>query len=52
MCDNLNDCYDVRLKEWRLKQLENYSLENFLSKIDIEKQQAKLLFKITDLMLF
>ncbi|MCK4419784.1 GDP-mannose 4,6-dehydratase, partial [Candidatus Aerophobetes bacterium] len=25
--DNLNDAYDVRLKEWRLKQLERF--ENF-----------------------
>ena len=46
--DNLNDCYDVRLKEWRLKQLENYSISGkfFFQKLDIEKQQSlKLLFK-------
>ncbi|MGQ9818296.1 MAG: GDP-mannose 4,6-dehydratase [bacterium] len=42
--DNLNDYYDVRLKEWRLKQLSEY--KNFIFKnIDIENYQAlKTLF--------
>jgi nucleoside-diphosphate-sugar epimerase len=42
--DNLNDYYDVRLKEWRLQQLENNSnTQNFyFEKLDIE-DQAKLI---------
>jgi UDP-glucuronate 4-epimerase len=38
--DNLNDYYDVRLKDWRLAQLENSSYaENFhFQKLDIEDQ--------------
>ena len=46
--DNLNDYYDVRLKEWRLQQLENHpNAKNFdFEKLDIEKQESlKALFK-------
>ena len=46
--DNLNDYYDVRLKEWRLQQLENHSnAQNFyFEKLDIENQESlKALFK-------
>ena len=46
--DNLNDYYDVRLKEWRLRQLENHSnAQNFhFEKLDIENQEGlKILFK-------
>ena len=45
--DNLNDYYDVRLKEWRLQQLENHpNAKNFdFEKLDIEKQESlKALF--------
>ena len=47
--DNLNDYYDVRLKKWRLQQLENHSnSQNFyFEKLDIENQESlKVLFKI------
>jgi UDP-glucuronate 4-epimerase len=47
--DNLTDYYDVRLKEWRLQQLENHSnAQNFyFQKLDIENQESlKALFKI------
>uniref|UniRef100_A0A7V0Z3N7 SDR family NAD(P)-dependent oxidoreductase n=1 Tax=candidate division WOR-3 bacterium TaxID=2052148 RepID=A0A7V0Z3N7_UNCW3 len=37
--DNLNDYYDVRLKEWRLGQLEKYDNFNF-TKIDIENYEV------------
>ena len=46
--DNLNDYYDVRLKEWRLQQLENHpNAKNFyFEKLDIENQESlKALFK-------
>ena len=46
--DNLNDYYDVRLKEWRLQQLQNHpNAENFyFEKLDIENQESiKDLFK-------
>ena len=46
--DNLNDYYDVSLKEWRLQQLENHpNVKNFyFEKLDIENQEAlKSLFK-------
>ena len=46
--DNLNDYYDVRLKEWRLQQLENHpNAQNFyFEKLDIENQESlKALFK-------
>ena len=46
--DNLNDYYDVRLKEWRLQQLENHrNAHNFnFEKLDIENQKSlKVLFK-------
>jgi len=46
--DNLNDYYDVRLKEWRLQQLGNHSnAQNFrFEKLDIENQESlKVLFK-------
>ena len=46
--DNLNDYYSVRLKEWRLRQLENHSnAQNFyFEKLDIENQEClKALFK-------
>ena len=46
--DNLNDYYDVRLKEWRLQQLENHrNAQNFhFEKLDIENQESlKSLFK-------
>ena len=46
--DNLNDYYDVRLKEWRLQQLKNHSnAKNFnFDKLDIEnKESLKVLFK-------
>ena len=46
--DNLNDYYDVRLKEWRLQQLKNHSnAKNFnFAKLDIENQESlKALFK-------
>ena len=46
--DNLNDYYDVRLKEWRLQQLENHSnAQNFyFKKLDVENQKSlKALFK-------
>ena len=40
--DNLNDYYDVRLKDWRLAQLQEHpSAENFcFQKLDIEQQEA------------
>ena len=40
--DNLNDYYDVRLKNWRLGQLQQHpSAENFcFQKLDIEQQEA------------
>ncbi|MDA0724428.1 MAG: GDP-mannose 4,6-dehydratase [Verrucomicrobia bacterium] len=40
--DNLNDYYDVRLKDWRLEQLENSTnAENFhFEKLDIENHPA------------
>ena len=46
--DNLNDYYDVRLKNWRLQQLENHrNAQNFsFEKLDIENQKSlKSLFK-------
>ena len=46
--DNLNDYYDVRLKEWRLKQLQNHpNAQNFyFEKLDIENSDSlKGLFK-------
>ena len=46
--DNLNDYYDVALKKWRLRQLENHSnAQNFyFEKLDIEDQEClKALFK-------
>jgi UDP-glucuronate 4-epimerase len=46
--DNLNDYYDVRLKDWRLAQLSEHSnAENFsFQKLDIEDQEGlKKLFK-------
>ena len=46
--DNLNDYYDVRLKVWRLRQLENHSnAQNFyFERLDIENQEClKALFK-------
>ena len=46
--DNLNDYYDVRLKDWRLAQLsEGPNAENFsFQKLDIEDQEGlKKLFK-------
>ena len=48
--DNLNDYYDVRLKEWRLQQLQNHlNAQNFsFEKLDIENQGSlKSLFKKT-----
>ncbi len=46
--DNLNDAYDVRLKEWRLRQLEEF--ENFAShRIDItDSTQLEPLFEKSD----
>jgi UDP-glucuronate 4-epimerase len=40
--DNLNDYYDVSLKEWRLQQLENHpNAKNFyFEKLDIENQES------------
>ena len=46
--DNLNDFYDVRLKEWRLQQLKNHQNSQyfFFDKLDIENQESlKTLFK-------
>jgi UDP-glucuronate 4-epimerase len=46
--DNLNDYYDVRLKEWRLQQLQNHrNAQNLdFEKMDIENQESlKALFK-------
>ena len=46
--DNLNDYYDIRLKEWRLKKLENHpNAQNFyFEKLDIENQESlKVLFE-------
>ena len=46
--DNLNDYYDVRLKNWRLQQLEKHTnAQNFyFDKLDIENQESlKDLFK-------
>jgi UDP-glucuronate 4-epimerase len=46
--DNLNDYYDVRLKDWRLQQLLNHrNAHNFVfEKLDIENQKnLKALFK-------
>ena len=46
--DNLNDYYDVRLKEWRLDQLKNNpNAQNFyFEKLDIENHNSlKALFK-------
>ena len=37
--DNLNDYYDIRLKEWRLKQLKKYPNFRF-HKVDIEDYSA------------
>jgi len=37
--DNMNDYYDIRLKEWRLKQLKKYPNFKFY-KIDIENYKA------------
>ncbi|MEO0228351.1 MAG: GDP-mannose 4,6-dehydratase [candidate division WOR-3 bacterium] len=37
--DNLNDYYDVRLKEWRLSQLKKFNNFNF-ARIDIENLSA------------
>jgi len=42
--DNLNDYYDVRLKEWRLKKLENPNFK--FVKMDIENlEEVEKLFK-------
>ena len=49
--DNLNDYYDVSLKEWSLEQLQNHSnSQNFhFQKLDIENQESlKALFKNQD----
>ena len=46
--DNLNDYYDVRLKEWRLQQIENHpNVQNFdFEKLDIENRESlNALFK-------
>ncbi len=46
--DNLNDYYDVRLKKWRLQQIENHTnAKNFyFEKLDIEShERLKSLFK-------
>ena len=46
--DNLNDYYDIRLKDWRLQQLQNHSnAHNFyFEKLDIENEESlKTLFK-------
>jgi nucleoside-diphosphate-sugar epimerase len=46
--DNLNDYYDIRLKNWRLEQLsEGLNAENFsFQKLDIEDQEGlKKLFR-------
>lgn len=46
--DNLNDYYDISLKEWRLQHLQNHpNAENFhFEKLDIENQVSlKSLFK-------
>ena len=46
--DNLNDYYDVRLKEWRLLQLQNHSCAQkfYFEKLDIENQdRLKNFFK-------
>ena len=46
--DNLNDYYDISLKEWRLQQIENHpNAQNFhFEKLDIENQKSlKNLFK-------
>ena len=46
--DNLNDYYDVRLKKWRLQQLENHSnAQNYyFEKLDIENPESlNALFK-------
>ena len=46
--DNLNDYYDVRLKEWRLEKLQtNLNSQNFyFEKLDIENLEGlKVLFK-------
>ncbi|WP_038056202.1 NAD-dependent epimerase/dehydratase family protein [Thermodesulfobacterium hydrogeniphilum] len=44
--DNLNNAYDVKLKEWRLSQLKNY--ENFkFYKLDLSNFEAiRILFEI------
>ena len=47
--DNLNNYYDVRLKNWRLKQLKNHpNFQNFyFEELDIENQESlKILFRI------
>ena len=46
--DNLNDYYDVRLKDWRLQQLQNHpNCQSFyFEKLDIENQESlNVLFK-------
>jgi UDP-glucuronate 4-epimerase len=46
--DNLNNYYDLRLKDWRLQQLKNHpNSQNFhFEKLDIENQDSlKVLFK-------
>ncbi len=47
--DNLNDYYDIRLKEWRLKQLKKYPNFEFF-KVDIEDYKAlrRLFRKFSD----
>ena len=37
--DNLNDYYDVNIKLWRLKQLENYTNFTFF-KMDLANKKA------------
>ena len=49
--DNLNDYYDIRLKKWRLQQLDNHqNTQNFyFEKLDIENQESlKAYLKIRD----
>ena len=40
--DNLNDYYDIRLKEWRLELLKNHpkSQNFYFEKLDIENQEG------------
>ncbi|MCK4533465.1 SDR family NAD(P)-dependent oxidoreductase [bacterium] len=43
--DNLNDAYDVRLKEWRLSQLRQFENFSFYNKDIVNRSSMESLFK-------